>query len=178
MWGYSGGAWCQGHADNNDFWALISLSKDSLLSSLLPSGGYSNDATIGDALHCKCSCKDGDHDKSPELSPFRIKKPNPKKDGDTDGDSCNYDYHNLNKPKNEQGLWKQRAVAALNLKLWEIMTEDYDTQSGCLPFNYAKVHNDFYFLTTLSIIMTASVQDLDLANRDGFPDGDFQDTCS
>lgn len=146
MWGYSGGAWCEGHADNNDFWSLIGLTKDTLLVTLLTSytdtdtDPVSDTARIGDALKCQ-----------------------------------NYSYQKLNKPKNEKGLWKQRAVAALNLLLWEVMIADVES-NNCLNSDYGMVHADFYFFTTLSIIMSADISILENANRDGFT-GSFQTTC-
>ena len=142
--GYSGGAWCEGHADNNDFWALIGLTKDSLLVTLIPSyydSDTSTEATIGDALDC-----------------------------------TGYKYSNLNEKKKKKGKWKQRTAAALNLKLWEVMTADYQT-NNCLPIEYEYVHEDFYFPTTLDVIMAANTSTLDNANRDGFTGSVPRTTC-
>ncbi len=164
MWGYSGGAWCNGHANNNDFWSLVSLTKASSLSLLLTTESFPEEAKIGDALNCN-DCKETGNPS--ERVPCPV--------GDDD-----FDYANLGKHQNEKGLWKQRAVAALNLLLWEAMVADYDQGNGCLPsgYGYDMVHADFYFFTTLSIIMSADESILKNANRDGFPEDQFQTTCN
>jgi len=186
MWGYSGGAWCNGHANNNGFWALVGLTKDSPLSSLLTSTSFSDDVKIADALNCNCKEKEDEEDASSEqtfdTSTFGFRGGKPEKPDDEDpkkpDDDCYYDYDKLGKDPSEKGLWKQRAVAALNLLLWEYMVEDYDIGNGCSPSKYGDVHADFYFVTTLSVIMDASQSVLENANRDGFPKNDFQNTCT
>ncbi|MEW6983638.1 hypothetical protein AAD001_13380 [Colwelliaceae bacterium 6471] len=134
--GYSGGAWCNGHANNHGFWALVGKSKSDAVVSLLGATPHAN-VTIGQAL----GCSETNHI-----------------------------------PKNQQGLWKQRTCAALNLLLWEIIKDDYINNENCVSAIYGDIHANFYFPTTLDIIMNASVNELDNANRDGFSGG-FLQTC-
>jgi hypothetical protein len=184
-WGYSGGAWCNGHADNNNFWALIGVNKNTPLSSLLGSNSAFNASTvsnlkiknvthasynkpiarIGDAL----GCNDDSCDENTEC----------------EYDLGGYSFVNLGffqaigqgKVKvdsSDKGLWKQRAVAALNMLLWNAILTDQN--NGCLPSGYSNLHSDFYFKTDLPAIMSSSQAVLETANRDGFTSG-FVNIC-
>jgi len=191
MWGYSGGSWCRGHANNNDFWSLIGLTKNSPLSQIdtLIDGANifqknsfdpiidfqvklqgtletfdKRIALIGDALGCNDT----------EVCEL---------EGSCDDSLPNiddYSFINLGilkqnkKPKtNSKGKWKQRTTAALNLLLWQAMNDAFD---GCLPSDFDRVHADFYFNTTMQIIKDADVDTLSYANRTGFPEK-FQNVC-
>ena len=66
---------------------------------------------------------------------------------------------------NDKGLWKQRAAAALNLCLWEAMKECAQEESCNVNFEFSNVHDDFFFDTTLAIIMDSSEGTLEAANE-------------
>ncbi|AEP30619.1 hypothetical protein [Brumicola nitratireducens] len=139
--GYSGGAWSNGHAMNNGFWALIpAITKDTKLSDLY-SGSlgmyYSNlSGTVGDAI-------------------------NDKKNG--------YSKANTGVTNRESGLLKQRTVAILNLQLWEAAKKDFlFGGNNQLSPQFNGLHANFYFDTTISEIMTQTQSWLEDANRDKF----------
>lgn len=151
--GYTGGGWCNGHAENNGYWSYIGKNKTDSLSSLIT--GYSvPDVTIEEAI--LCNCKNDKH--------------GTKKSGDH-SDECKNDEI----PSNKQGLWKQRAVAALNMLLWNELKADYIAH-GCVTAS--KVHTAFFFPTTLANIMSATQAELEDANEGNFPNGPYMDFCS
>ena len=137
--GYSGGAWSNGHAMNNGFWALIpAITKDTKLSDLYGSfgSGYNDlTGTVGDAI-------------------------NDKNNG--------YSNKNTGVEKHERGLLKQRTVAILNLQLWEAAKTEFLANNNQLTAQFSGLHADFYFDTTISEIMSKSESWLESANRDEF----------
>ena len=123
--GYSPGGWLHGHANNNGYWAKISLDKTDKLSTLLSVSPHTS-ITIGEALSGPSS---------PHI------------------------------PQGEKGLWRQRAAAALNLCLWNIMKDCALSVSCNVSSEFSSVSDDFYFETTLAIIMSADETTLGNANN-------------